>query len=59
VFAEAATPQGSEILSSLSLTPRVFSAANRYANDHVAIGFSLGRPAPVTVRIYNRAGRLI
>ena len=29
------------------------------ANDHVAIGFSSCCSAPVTVRIYNRAGRLV
>ena len=59
VFAEAAPPQGSSGLSALSFTPRVFSVADRFANDHVAIGFTLDRSAPVTVRIYNRAGRLV
>jgi hypothetical protein len=59
LFAETATPTGDASLSALSFTPRVFSPAGTFANDHVAIGFTLGRTAPVTVRIYNRAGRLV
>jgi len=60
LFAEAAPPSGGAAsLSALTFTPRVFSVANRFANDHVAIEFALGRSAPVTVRIYNRAGRLV
>jgi hypothetical protein len=59
LFAETSTPAGDASLSPLAFTPRVFSVTNHFANDHVAIGFSLGRSAPVTVRIYNRAGRLV
>ena len=59
LFAEITPTEGPATLSALSFTPRVFSVGGAYANDHVAIGFSLGRSAPVTVRIYNRAGRLM
>lgn len=50
---------GANTLSALSLTPRVFAPNGTFANDHVAIGFTLGRSAPVTVKVYNRAGRLV
>jgi hypothetical protein len=46
-------------LSGLSLTPRVFSPRGTFANDRVAIGFTLERSGPVTVKIYDRAGRLV
>jgi hypothetical protein len=59
LFAETAVPDGTASLSALSFAPRIFSPAGTFANDHVAIGFTLGRAAPVTVRIYNRAGRLV
>jgi ligand-binding sensor domain-containing protein len=59
LFAETSAPQGGGALSSLALTPRVLSLDGRFAGDRIAIGFSLGRAAPVTVKIYNRAGRLV
>jgi flagellar hook assembly protein FlgD len=37
----------------------VFAPNGTFANDHVAIGFTLGRSVPVTVKVYNRAGRLV
>jgi hypothetical protein len=46
-------------LSALSITPRVFSPNGGFSSTQAAIGFVLGRPGPVTVKIYNRAGRLI
>ncbi len=46
-------------LTALSFSPRVFSPSGGFATDEVAIGFSLGRAGPVTVKIYNRAGRLV
>jgi hypothetical protein len=55
----APAADGSSTLSTLSFTPRVFSPSGSFANDHVAIGFTLGRSAPVTARVYNRAGRLV
>jgi hypothetical protein len=42
-----------------SMTPRVFSPTGGFADSQVSIGFSLGRSGPVSVRIYNRAGRLV
>ena len=46
-------------LAGLSLSPRVFSAAGTFANNEVAIGFTLGREGAVTVKVYDRAGRLV
>ena len=46
-------------LSRISIAPRVFSPRGSFANTEVAIGFSLGYAGPVSVRIYNRAGRLV
>ena len=37
----------------------MFSPRGHVANEEAAISFTLGRPGPVTVRIYNRAGRLV
>ncbi len=60
VFAEGSPPTGGpKTLSTLSFTPRVFSPSGTFADREVAISFALGRPAPVTVKIYNRAGRLV
>jgi flagellar hook assembly protein FlgD len=41
------------------VTPRVFSPRGAFASDEAAISFSLGRSGPVTVKVYNRAGRLV
>ncbi|MCK4410017.1 MAG: hypothetical protein KAW67_08020, partial [Candidatus Eisenbacteria sp.] len=46
-------------LSALSFTPRVFSPSGGFADTEVAISFTLGRSGPVTVKVYNRAGRLV
>lgn len=46
-------------LTALTFTPRVFSPSGGFASRDVAIGFTLGRPGAVTVRVYNRAGRLV
>jgi len=46
-------------LTALTFTPRVFSPSGSFADDEVAIGFTLGRSGPVTVKVYNRAGRLV
>jgi hypothetical protein len=59
VFAGAAGVPGGGTLSSLSLTPRVFSPRGTFANSEVAISFTLGRSGSVTVKLYNRAGRLV
>jgi len=59
VFAEEVAIQGTGVLSGLSVTPRVFSPNASFAASDVAIGFSLGQSSPVTVKVYNRAGRLV
>jgi len=58
VFAGSASV-GAGVLSALSLVPRVFSPQGGFAARDVAIGFTLGRAGPVTIRVYNRAGRLV
>jgi hypothetical protein len=59
IYAEAGGIPGSSTLSEVIVTPRVFSPAGVFASDEAAISFSLGRPGPVTVKVYNRAGRLV
>jgi hypothetical protein len=59
LFAESGVFIGGGALSALSFTPRVFSPTGAFADREVGIGFTLGRPAPVTVRVYARNGRLI
>jgi hypothetical protein len=59
LFADQGVGSGARTLSSLSFTPRVFSPTGNFADHQVGIGFSLGQPGPVTVRVYNRSGRLI
>ena len=46
-------------MAGLAFTPRVFSPTGGFAGNEVGISFTLGRPAPVTVRVYSRSGRLI
>ncbi len=55
----AAGSSGAARLSAITMTPRVFSPSGGYAASSVAIGFTLGRAGPVTVKVYNRAGRLV
>ena len=59
LFEEPRPFAGTGRLSLLSLTPRVFSPRANYASRDVAIGFSLGRSGEVTVKVFNRAGRLV
>jgi ligand-binding sensor domain-containing protein len=61
LFTDTGAPAttGAARLSALTLTPRVFSPHGSYAAPSVAIGFTLGRPGAVAVRVYNRAGRLV
>ncbi len=59
LFAEAAAPVTGTGLSAISMSPRVFSPSGTYGNDEVAISFSIGRSGPVTVKVYNRAGRMV
>jgi ligand-binding sensor domain-containing protein len=50
---------GPVALSGLATIPRVFSPLGSFANDKVGVSFTLGRSGSVTVRVYNRAGRLV
>ncbi len=59
VYVEPTAPVGPRVLTAMSLTPRVFSPSGGFASRDIAIGFSLGRPGAVSVRIFNRAGRLV
>lgn len=60
LFLEAAPPVGgASTLEALSFTPRVFSPDGTFARRDVAIAFTLGSAAPVTVSVFNRAGRLV
>jgi hypothetical protein len=59
IYGEAGKVSGRSSLSDLVVTPRVFSPRGGFASEEVAIGFTLGRPGPVTVKVYNRAGRLV
>jgi len=58
IYADSGVGTGGK-LSALTFTPRVFSPSGSFAADEVAIGFTLGRSGPVTVKVYNRAGRLV
>ena len=46
-------------LSSITIVPRAFSPRGSFGSRDVAIGFALGRAGNVSVRVYNRAGRLL
>jgi hypothetical protein len=59
VYAETGTVLGAAVISGVSVMPRVFSPRGNFANEEAAISFTLGRSGPVTVKIYNRAGRLV
>jgi len=59
LYSEPAAPVGGTTVSDLHMAPRVFSPTGTYADRELAIGFDLGRSGPVTVRVYNRAGRLV
>ena len=59
LFSSGAAANLSGGLSNLTLTPRAFSPNGNFAAREVAIGFMLARPGDYTVKIYNRAGRLV
>jgi ligand-binding sensor domain-containing protein len=59
LFAERSAYKGAGSLSGLAFTPRVFSPTGTFASSDVGISFTLSRPAPVTVRVYTRSGRLV
>ncbi len=59
LFSGAVVPPASGGIGRLSLTPRAFSPSGGFGSSGLAIVFTLARPGPVTVKIYNRAGRLV
>jgi len=59
IFTESGDVAGESRLSEIAFTPRVFSPSGTFADRQVGISFTLGRPAPVSVRVYSRSGRLI
>ena len=59
VFVDAAATGSSVALASFRAQPRVFSpSGNRFNTSETAISFTLGQSFPVTVEVYNIAGRL-
>jgi len=59
LYGDNGGPGGAGGLGTLTFTPRVFSPTGGFATTQLAIGFTLGRAGPVTVRVYNHAGRLV
>jgi ligand-binding sensor domain-containing protein len=55
----ASANSGTARVSGITMTPRVFSPRGNFAVDAVAIGFTLGKAGAVSVKVYNRAGRLV
>ena len=59
LFAGGPVIVGQAEVSTMSLTPRVFSPSGAFARGEIEIGFTLGQAGNVSVRVYNRAGRLV
>jgi len=59
LFADNGLGAGTASLSPIAFTPRVFSPAGAFADRQVGISFRLGKPAPVTVKVFSKSGRLI
>ena len=59
VFGSSQPQSGTTTVSSLQVTPRVFSPAGTFATPEVAISFALGRAGTATVQVFSRSGRLI
>jgi hypothetical protein len=60
IFTDIGSPSinGAQIYG-LTLTPRVLTSANGGNAASVAVGFNLATAGAITVRAYNRAGRLV
>lgn len=59
LFEDTNAPAGGAALSNFRAQPRVFSPkGNRFNTSETAISFVLGQSFPVTVEVYNIAGRL-
>lgn len=59
LFADHGGGAGTASLSALAFTPRVFSPTGGFADRQLGISFRLGKPAPVTVKVFSASGRLI
>ena len=59
LFAGGPETPGQAEVSAMSLAPRVFSPSGAFARATIEIGFTLGRAGNVSVRVYNRGGRLV
>jgi len=59
LFADNGVSGGGSSLSPIVFTPRVFSSTGAFADSRVGISFRLGKPAPVTVKVFSMSGRLI
>ena len=59
LFADNGLGVGTASLSAIAFTPRVFSPTGGFADRQLGISFRLGRPAPVTVKVFSASGRFI
>jgi hypothetical protein len=59
LFASGSAAAKSGGVTDLTLTPRAFSPNGNFAARELSIGFTLARPGDYTVKLYNRAGRLV
>jgi hypothetical protein len=59
LYADNGLGAGTASLSPIAFTPRVFSPTGSFADRQVGISFRLGKPAPVTVKVFSKSGRLI
>lgn len=59
VFGDAAVPANRGGIAELHAAPRVLAPRNGPGSATIQIRFALPRPAPVTVRVFNLAGRQV
>ena len=59
LFADNGHGAGTSSLSTIAFTPRVFSPTGGFADRRLGISFRLGKPAPVTVKVFSASGRFI
>jgi ligand-binding sensor domain-containing protein len=59
LYADDGLGAGTASLSAIAFTPRVFAPTGTFADRQVGISFRLGKPAPVTVKVFSKSGRLI
>lgn len=59
VFGDAAATAGRGSIAELHAAPRVLAPRNGPGSAAIQIRFALARPAPVTVRVFNLAGRQV